>query len=485
MTLWSYVSYRDLRVLYFDGSSAALGDIGVSDAQEVFIARRGGVVGGHGWFDDYTRLKSLCAWAKVRQTDELDVMSTHSSFKGKGIDGFVRMNTGFELMKCDFEAGLNLVSRLNITPPDTMKIPLPRPPRRDVTLLDMADDTLTMPASHTTVAPGAKPPPGPPGRHPEGWRSAPLMATSRFEWARVAVHRAFNPQPSIELLTSGLVTFYDPNLASLTPLRQNTPMYQHRVWNISSQDAERVMERVEAIVRKGDVWSHRGIQWNAVAQRVVDAWGDRLAQINETLREPTVKPSEVVERVRLISYTLLNPYLDTTQLPYGNQSDPELWLSETVSRCSDAYTGFILPTTLTQEEQILKASINSVVGRLCRYAGKALAATLGKEGDDQLVTLIRRDTERLLRWLDWPIWLRCEEDCGPHVSLSFTFRRPSDAKCLSGGLGYMHCATVAYNSLYTRKTSAPLHCLQRVEDIEGDQLLSTLEHLFLPIIRPS
>lgn len=63
--LWTYTASRDLRVLYFDGMSAALGDTGMLDTQEVLLARRGGVVGGRGWFDDYERLRSLCVWAKV------------------------------------------------------------------------------------------------------------------------------------------------------------------------------------------------------------------------------------------------------------------------------------------------------------------------------------------------------------------------------------------------------------------------------------
>jgi hypothetical protein len=76
VSLWTYVSNRELRVLDFDGMSAQLGSGGELDVQEVLLSRRGGVIGGKGWWDDYTRLKRLCEWAK-----------------DKGVDGFIRQNT--------------------------------------------------------------------------------------------------------------------------------------------------------------------------------------------------------------------------------------------------------------------------------------------------------------------------------------------------------------------------------------------------------
>jgi hypothetical protein len=74
-SLWTYVSNRELHVLYFDGMSAKLGPDGILDSQEVLLERRGGVLTRE-WWDDYGRLEALCKWAK-----------------GRGIDGFIRQNT--------------------------------------------------------------------------------------------------------------------------------------------------------------------------------------------------------------------------------------------------------------------------------------------------------------------------------------------------------------------------------------------------------
>ncbi|CUS12694.1 unnamed protein product [Tuber aestivum] len=116
----TYSSTRELKVLYFDGGSAVLCP-SKTDAQDVIL--HGKVHGREAWCPedsvdgehdgggdgddgrdrrpvayDYTRARELCEWGS-----------------GIGVEGFVRMDTGFELLWCDFGVGLDLVSRLNIT----------------------------------------------------------------------------------------------------------------------------------------------------------------------------------------------------------------------------------------------------------------------------------------------------------------------------------------------------------------------------------
>jgi hypothetical protein len=75
LSLWTYVSNRELRVLYFDGMSAKLGPDGILDSQEVLLERRGGVLKRE-WWNDYGRIEALCKWAR-----------------GHAVDGFIRQNT--------------------------------------------------------------------------------------------------------------------------------------------------------------------------------------------------------------------------------------------------------------------------------------------------------------------------------------------------------------------------------------------------------
>lgn len=325
------------------------------------------------------------------------------------------MNTGFELMWCEFDVGLNLVSRLNITPPDTVRIDRPRLRRREEILrVAIEDPPLSYRETHID-------PPAPP-RMPPGWRRAPLTRSSWFEWLRVASHRAFSPQPNVRLITSGLVTFYDPSFTSLLTARQKQTMHEHRVWNISTEDAARAADQVEAVLQREGLWTSDGVQWDAITRRMVENWGDRIAQMNATLQANLANPVQAIDHICLLSYSLLNPYLDTTFLPFANSSDPELWLPLTVDRCISAYTVFIPIRSLTPEERLLKASIDTVASRLCHYAGGVLASALGAESTQALVEEIANTTSQLIDWLDWPMWTRCDENCGWNVSSLFYYR---------------------------------------------------------------
>lgn len=77
--LSTYRTTKSVKVLYFDGMSAALGGSGWLDTQEVLVKGKGSSDEDDWrlWFDDYGRLQRLCKWGVQR-----------------GIEGFVRMNTG-------------------------------------------------------------------------------------------------------------------------------------------------------------------------------------------------------------------------------------------------------------------------------------------------------------------------------------------------------------------------------------------------------
>ncbi|KAK9470763.1 uncharacterized protein V1510DRAFT_404744 [Dipodascopsis tothii] len=79
------------RVLVIDGLSAALTATGTLDSQDLLIEPVGE-------WNEYARAKGLCEWGKKF-----------------GVPGFVRINTGFELLWCDFQDGqLDLVDQLDM-----------------------------------------------------------------------------------------------------------------------------------------------------------------------------------------------------------------------------------------------------------------------------------------------------------------------------------------------------------------------------------
>lgn len=80
--LSTFRTVRDIKIVYFDGMSAACGGSGWLDTQEVLIRGKGrdGTDDNINWHDDYGRAEKLCEWAETRD-----------------VEGFVRMNMGLSV----------------------------------------------------------------------------------------------------------------------------------------------------------------------------------------------------------------------------------------------------------------------------------------------------------------------------------------------------------------------------------------------------
>ncbi|KZS87649.1 hypothetical protein SISNIDRAFT_490884 [Sistotremastrum niveocremeum HHB9708] len=101
MTAWmlTYVSEKPISVGYFDGNSAAKLWDGPLDVQDLLIW---GVAEKDNVYRECDRINDLCAWG--------------AKF---GLDGFIRMESSFELMLCDFTKNVKLISHAEIMPVDT------------------------------------------------------------------------------------------------------------------------------------------------------------------------------------------------------------------------------------------------------------------------------------------------------------------------------------------------------------------------------
>jgi hypothetical protein len=86
--LHMYQANRPLKVLYLDGMAAANSDRGTLDSQDLLLLNFTG-----GIWADRERAAELCNLAP-----EL------------GVEGFIRMECGFELIKCDFSDGMDFIS---------------------------------------------------------------------------------------------------------------------------------------------------------------------------------------------------------------------------------------------------------------------------------------------------------------------------------------------------------------------------------------
>ncbi|KAH9951457.1 hypothetical protein B0H21DRAFT_705704 [Amylocystis lapponica] len=391
--------------------SAALSTTGWLDSQEVLIASR---------FKDrsdddypsryeYERAELLCKWGAPY-----------------GVEGFVRMNTGFEIMWCDFHSpSIQLVSHLNITPPGTPAVDPNEPPPR---------------------LPGGPRPPGGgsrPGPSRPPWRRetpSPLARDAYAEWIRAAAHRSLTPQAHVKLDYSSIVSFYNPRLRSLMDAREGQRMRTHRVWpNISKADADSVADELEDVLQRRGHGS--GMDWVALARGIVEEWGGRVVQMREFLWNATnaldektpVNMTETLAAVRRLAYSPLNPYMDTSAASNASAWDvffdphhspllhtPHFANTSALHRCMFSATGVLIHNNhihTTPQEVLLQGSIETVLARLCTDFGAIFAESMDVADvpeDEDMVTFLQQWEVRmqtLMEWLDWTEWLRCDEIC--------------------------------------------------------------------------
>lgn len=130
--LHTYLPNRDLKLLYIDGQSAAKSDKGTLDMQDIVLLQKtpppqdGGGGGGprkRGARNDRTRADSKPGGRKGNmggpmsegfRADHLCSLAKHE-WEGR-IDGFIRMEMGFEIILCDFERDLDVLRITQVKP---------------------------------------------------------------------------------------------------------------------------------------------------------------------------------------------------------------------------------------------------------------------------------------------------------------------------------------------------------------------------------
>ncbi|KAI0513224.1 hypothetical protein F5B22DRAFT_612738 [Xylaria bambusicola] len=382
---------RPLRVIYFDGQSATLTETGTLDSQMAIL---GGEVPSvpvyNHIYDEDQRALDLCALV-----DDL------------GIDGVVRMNAGFEILLCNW-------------------------PRSGVEHLFASN--LTLPGNRERAV--DKSLPNDPNRQPPLGFGNAFGEQGSFEWLRSATWHYGNygqGGPAFGRVKPDLctmVSFYDPELASLSSLHHGriigNQTFQngwglrrgHRLVGISSRDVKAVKSRIRENIG-GSKCS--GIEWAVLAESIVAQHKTRLLDIAKTISSPQ-PASFIVTRIHELSHAILYAYLEYPFAAIGRSAAEVEAL--TVSRCSSAYTSKVNPSGLSKSEMLLYHSINVVLNRLCsfewdllKWSEKYTTQLLG-ESDDIDLSRIQKEIEdkqklmsSLLAWIGWDNWTQCEAQC--------------------------------------------------------------------------
>ncbi|KAJ7649305.1 hypothetical protein B0H17DRAFT_1022445 [Mycena rosella] len=378
------VATRALHVLYFDGSSGAKIKDGALDAQDLLVW---GVSDPERVSDDRARIEDLYAWGKEF-----------------GVDGYVRMEMDFEIALCDFTAGVKLVSAEFL-----------------------AAWWSTTPTWHT-----------PP------WQTSattpdldPTRQLQIFETLRAgAWHNRYPGETRIILDMTRLVSFYDNALApSLVAARVGQERWDHRLQDISHTDLAAVRTRLKAVLKsmnKSDVAN--GVDWRTLLRVPVDHYADRLEMLEYLLNTTTLenigtRATTIQTRLRV----MLTPYTLYDVRPAWGEDTEDAWAGPVWRSCATRHTAHIhmhASTTLTMSERLLLGAFDQTTREICRVIVRMWAAGV-RAGLDGLIPVPaahlagalpvdpmrvvqgwREETNALIAWLDWSVWVKCRPACG-------------------------------------------------------------------------
>ncbi|KAI0045165.1 hypothetical protein FA95DRAFT_1544005 [Auriscalpium vulgare] len=396
----TFMATRDLRLAYFDGSSAAKLDDGVMDTQDLlaFGEPRTG-------FFDRERLIALCEWGK--QFD---------------LDGFVRMEFHFEVMLCDFSKGLKLVNRLSVLPMEQRdrSQDVRRPQSPDLTQIpqQVLDRPSPPPPGRPPRRPGPRRP-FPDAPVPSGWVGSLLhRETSHIQaLAAGSWHNRAPGETRVHIDFSRFFTLYDPSFASLVVARRGVPRMQHRVANISKADAGRALAGLNEAFARAPGGS--GVDWASVARVVVERYAQRLELLKFLLED--VALANVTARaaaVRTQLLTMLVPYISVNDMPPADSvSDEKSWAAPILDRCSTTQTAQIPADALTPQESLIRDAVHGTLHEICRSLTLMWADVFDVEVQEsterkrEVIAGLKKDINALMGWLDWSVWIKCSPGC--------------------------------------------------------------------------
>lgn len=251
-------------------------------------------------------------------------------------------------------------------------------------------------------------------------------------------HNRFPGEMRIQIDLAGLVSFYDTELVpSLIAVRADQERWDHRVLNISSKDMSAVKSRLEAaLIRPSGLSS--GIDWKTLIQVIVDRYSQRLELTRHLLNSSTTEPDKFLDaanKTQTQLRTMLTPYLLFSATPTNPLDATNLnWTIPVYKLCATMHTHSMESEldSMTDSENLLLRAVRGTTQEICRVVTKMWAAGIyagidpllnPKESPDigevtHVWNTWAEDLNRLMTWLDWNVWVKCNLHCGPEVRLS-------------------------------------------------------------------
>ncbi|KAF9007435.1 hypothetical protein BDQ17DRAFT_1237861 [Cyathus striatus] len=389
------VAKSPLKILYFDGSSAAKLEDGPIDTQDILLwgKSRPDML-----LAENIRIRKLCDWGRKY-----------------GIHGFLRMQAGFEIMLCDFFKDVEVVSFLNLAtdivlPPDILLGP------SNVSKYETLEDPLL-----------PQPTSWPPLPIPENLLGMAVDMVEVGTW-----HNYYPGDTRVRLDLSRAISFYDTDsFPSLVPLRHGKERWYHRVDGISTKDVQTLRNRLDEILTE-DQWEHAtSVDWRAQFHVITNRYSERLEILRYMITNIT-DTQRAADRAFDQLRKLLSPYRlhtavpDNTPYTSARKISNHSWAVPVFKLCATTHTDYLakLPN-LTPSEKMMLSAMEDVNKEICRVLVKLWAEGIewglvpwkdvARSGYElrKLLDGWKVEVDMLMKWLDWSVWARCPEPCGP------------------------------------------------------------------------
>jgi hypothetical protein len=329
----TYRPERPLKLIYIDGMAAAKTRWGTLDSQDLIllegaeknITKRPG-------FGEIFRAESLCKMATEW-----------------GIDGWVRMEAGFEIIYCGFApgAGLQFVSQHGSA---------------------FANET-------------AKP-----------FREAPILY---FEWLRVAAQRYHGMSSGrIEVDWSSMLSAfaYDVNI-TYPDLELRLP----RLVEATEEEGKSIKTRLGEVVARRKHSTNATVDWQGVVDQFITRFSDRIHFITYGNLSAEALWAEVG--------TLINSFLD-----YPADKNASISSPESATLCIRHYLDapIIRRDLWTPEDAAIHAALEVVADKVCSslFQIKSILDSTGS-GNKSALLRSREVASALMEQLQWTTWKEC------------------------------------------------------------------------------
>lgn len=363
------ITTRPLKVVYFDGSSAAKGPSGMMDTQDIIAW---GKVQPDWAYDERDRIEALCEWGREHD-----------------VDGFVRMEMDFEVMLCNFTSSVRVVSSLTLAKPGTS----PKASRMF--------EAIYAGSQHNRY----------PGETRVQLDLSGLVSFYDTELVPSLVPARFET----ERWTHRLLNISDEDVTQA----------RARLGEVLSRPAYRSGSGIDWLALIRVVVDRYSERLEFVHYLLNSTGPDSSGSDNIT---DTAMKTQVQLGNMLAPYILVDVAPPST-LSKTKEAGLDVldWARPAYRLCATTHTGMLKGGAMTSSEKLLLNAVHDTTREICRVVTKTwglgvLAGVdqfMGADNErdvhaiENMMKIWKKDIDELMAWLDWNAWVKCRPACGP------------------------------------------------------------------------